>query len=93
MKTAWGVLLLSLCVSADMMDVIEKHKVPPASCKHGCEKWSAKDAKIWANGKVPANAGSYCAQPGAAVNDYKYGSWCYCIPGRMLFIIHICVHA
>ena len=86
---AWAAaLLLSLCLSsafANMMDVIEKHKVPPTTCKNGCAKWSTKAATLWADGKVPADAGSYCAQPGAAVNDYTYGSWCYCaeVPGRV----------
>ena len=33
---------------------------------------------MWAGGKAPANAGSSCAQPGAAVNAHVYGSWCFC---------------
>jgi len=80
MRTA-GILqltgLLGLA-SANMMDVIEKYKAAPASCQQGCAPWSTKDAKIWANSTVPRGAGSYCAQPGAAVDTYTDGAWCYC---------------
>ena len=92
MDACAAAVLLSLCLSsalANMMDVIEKHKVPPASCKSGCAKWSTKAATLWANGKIPADAGSYCAQPGAVVNSYTYGSWCYCAETPGHFHVHV----
>ena len=64
--------------SANMMDVIEVHKVPPVQCKQGCAAWAGKDASLWAHGKVPANAGSHCAQPGTAVDQRRDGAWCFC---------------
>lgn len=63
---------------AKMYNVLEKNKKQPASCKNGCAKWSEKDANLWVDAKIPEDAGSSCAQPGAAVNDYIYGSWCFC---------------
>ena len=64
--------------SANMMDVIEVHKVPPVQCKQGCASWSGEDASLWAHGKVPPNAGSHCAQPGTAVDQRRDGAWCFC---------------
>jgi 3',5'-cyclic AMP phosphodiesterase CpdA len=73
---------LASLASANMMDVIETHKVPPASCKHGCAAWATKNASFWAHGKVPADAGSHCAQPGAptGVDMHTDGAWCFCNP-------------
>lgn len=71
-------LLLIAFALADMMDVIEKTKIAPAGCKNGCAPWSEYPATLWHAGKVPADAANHCAQPGRAVNDQEYGSWCYC---------------
>ena len=81
-------LLFFLCLSpafANTMNVIEKHKVPPAACKSGCAKWSTKATTLWAIGEIPEDAGMYCARPGAVVNSHAYGSWCYCaeFPGHL----------
>ena len=63
---------------ANMLDVIEPTKLPPPSCgAAGCASWAGTD-KLWRGGKVPASAANHCAQPGAAVNSYPYGSWCTC---------------
>jgi len=75
------VLVASLCVrsvSSNMYDVIEPHKQAPAC---GCADWSSLGNftnALFAAGKVPANAGNSCAQPGKVVNTYTLGSWCYC---------------
>ena len=66
--------------SCNMIDVIEKLKLPPVKCKHGCDDWTHRSSSFWKDGKVPADAGSYCAQPGAAVNSHLFGAWCYCKP-------------
>ena len=73
-----GLAGLAGLASANMMDVIETYKVSPAGCVHGCAAWSTKGASLWAHGVVPAAAGSHCAQPGAAVDQYIDGAWCYC---------------
>ena len=65
-------------VYANMYDVLEPLKLPPIECKHGCAPWSTAPAKLWKDKKVLANASNHCAQPGAAVNEHVYGSWCYC---------------
>ena len=69
-------LLLSLaCMQAqgNMYDVFERHKLPPVECAHGCAAWAdAAEARpelnitaMWAvSGKVPVEAGKYCAIPG-----------------------------
>ena len=67
--------------SCNMIDVIEKLKLTPPTCLNGCDDWSNHDASLWKDGKVPADAGSYCAQPGAVVNKHTYGAWCYCKQG------------
>eukprot|EP01061_Rhynchopus_euleeides_P005569 TRINITY_DN147_c0_g1_i2.p2 TRINITY_DN147_c0_g1~~TRINITY_DN147_c0_g1_i2.p2 ORF type:complete len:710 (+),score=299.28 TRINITY_DN147_c0_g1_i2:95-2131(+) len=61
-----------------MIDVVEPLKAAPSSCAHGCDDWTNHPGTLWKDGVVPAGAGSNCAQPGAAVNDYKYGAWCFC---------------
>ena len=70
--------LLAPSVVANMMDVLHPTMVAPAICKHGCASWRTKSASWWAEGTVPANAGSSCAQPGRAVDSATLGAWCYC---------------
>ena len=65
---------------ANMMDVLEPNKAPPAECANGCATWGENTSSLWANGKVPTDAGALCAQPGAAVDKYIYGAWCFCQP-------------
>eukprot|EP01064_Diplonema_japonicum_P020458 TRINITY_DN2991_c1_g1_i2.p1 TRINITY_DN2991_c1_g1~~TRINITY_DN2991_c1_g1_i2.p1 ORF type:complete len:756 (+),score=271.88 TRINITY_DN2991_c1_g1_i2:58-2268(+) len=71
-------LLLAHLVQGNMMDVIEKYRVASKNCPLGCDDWTNHNASLWHAGKVPSDAGSYCAQPGAAVNTALYGGWCYC---------------
>ena len=109
-------LLLSLaCMQAqgNMYDVFERHKLPPVECAHGCAAWAdAAEARpelnitaMWAvSGKVPVEAGKYCAIPGmvggrtgmaagettADVLAADAGSFCFC-EGTME--PHYCVSA
>ena len=66
-------------IGADMHDVLELEKLPPAECPHGCANWAALRSsgnraeqyavdRLWQHGRPPARAGSSCAQPGRAVN-------------------------
>lgn len=80
MRRVLGVIVsaqLSLQACGNMHDVIEPHKLAPEECANGCASWDGTDA-LWHGGKVPDGAENHCAQPGAAVNDYIYGSWCNC---------------
>ena len=62
----------------NMYDVIEQEKLSPPECgMQGCRDWAGTDA-MWHRGAVPANAGSWCAQPGKAVAAHPYGAWCIC---------------
>ena len=86
-------LALACCTaitSALFYDVIQKHQVPPPGVQ--CIPWTEAPAKFnqyWANGKPPADAGSFCAQQakGSAMNpcvqsSLDHGSICphsYCI--------------
>ena len=62
--------------TANMCEVVELLKL--SGCKTGCKAWDASTAALWRDGVVPANAASHCAQPGRAVNDHPFGSWCFC---------------
>eukprot|EP00040_Diaphanoeca_grandis_P030384 m.179559 g.179559 ORF g.179559 m.179559 type:complete len:727 (-) comp31979_c1_seq1:166-2346(-) len=84
-STIVGVASVVLCtclknmhVFGDMIDVIEPTMISPQECASGCMDWNDAPAVVWKDGKVPSDAGTYCAQPGAVVNSYPYGAWCYC---------------
>eukprot|EP01060_Flectonema_neradi_P004519 TRINITY_DN12928_c1_g1_i1.p1 TRINITY_DN12928_c1_g1~~TRINITY_DN12928_c1_g1_i1.p1 ORF type:complete len:700 (+),score=168.21 TRINITY_DN12928_c1_g1_i1:49-2100(+) len=79
MRTSIALSLTGLGMS-NMIDVIDNYRAPPTNCKNGCDDWSNYDPSVWKNGKIPPNAGSNCAQPGAVVNDNILGSWCACKP-------------
>ena len=57
--------------TADMMDVMLPHYVPPAECAHGCAAWSAYPSThaLFAAGVPPPNASNFCAIPAAAVDE------------------------
>ena len=64
---------------ANMYDVVEPAKLPPAACPHGCARWDSLKADgytgpvtqaaanaMWVRGTPPADAAASCAMPGKA---------------------------
>ena len=86
MRTLATAVVLAMCCTAagNMIDVIEDLKVAPATCAHGCDNWDQHATTLWKAGVVPAEAGNHCAQPGAVVNTYVQGAWCYCKPSAVV---------
>eukprot|EP01062_Namystynia_karyoxenos_P005021 TRINITY_DN1176_c0_g1_i9.p2 TRINITY_DN1176_c0_g1~~TRINITY_DN1176_c0_g1_i9.p2 ORF type:complete len:207 (+),score=39.66 TRINITY_DN1176_c0_g1_i9:78-698(+) len=78
MLRAAALAALACPAGALMYDTFSPELLPPAECEAGCAPWSARDPTIWRHGRVPAEAGSHCAQVGALVNNHTLGSWCFC---------------
>lgn len=78
--TSVSVFLQALMVActADMMDVVMPHYLPPKQCVNGCADWNTLDAAtvqaIW-QGKPPQDVGGSCAIPARAVDEAP------CYPG------------
>ena len=93
--TARPTLLLLLALSlaaANQPDVFFPHYSAPAECgSGGCAAWGEVSGadKLWADGRVPATAGSTCAIPGSVVDKAiggpetaAAGPFCYCKGNR-----------
>mmetsp|Transcript_42180 Transcript_42180/g.75523 ORF Transcript_42180/g.75523 Transcript_42180/m.75523 type:complete len:567 (-) Transcript_42180:138-1838(-) len=86
--------VLAVC---NVYDYFMPHYIP--GCKGGCASWASvrKAASLFADGKVPEEAGVQCAMPGASAGNHECdcaeknattymedsyaGPWCYCKDG------------